>query len=194
MDLPPLAVLRHGETDWNVAGRMQGRLDSPLTPKGIEQARRQQMLAQGFLTSDWHIWSSPQPRALHTAAIVAAGSPCWVRTDDRLAEIDVDDWAGLRRSDIKARVDHTRQTPTTGLDYYDQTPGETFEQLRDRCFQFLQQLDRPTMIVTHGITSRMLRLVALDKETFEISHLPGGQGVIHWVKDGQAHVLSDGSA
>ena len=40
MDLPELFVLRHGETEWNRARRMQGGLDSLLTAKGEDQARK----------------------------------------------------------------------------------------------------------------------------------------------------------
>jgi len=47
---PEVLVLRHGQTEWNAAGRLQGHLDSPLTEKGLRQARRQHELLQPYAT------------------------------------------------------------------------------------------------------------------------------------------------
>ena len=55
-----LLVLRHGETEWNAAGRMQGHLDSPLTVKGIGQAELQRHRTRRGLV---------RPRRVHGAAV-----------------------------------------------------------------------------------------------------------------------------
>lgn len=82
--LEHLILARHGETEWNIAGRAQGRADSPLTAEGIEQAHAlgRALAAQGVE----HIVSSTLGRALHTAEIAAEIIGCAIGVDERLVE------------------------------------------------------------------------------------------------------------
>ena len=82
--LEHVILARHGETEWNIAGRAQGRADSPLTAAGIEQARAlgRTLVAQGVE----HIVSSTLGRALHTAEVVAEIIGCEVSVDERFVE------------------------------------------------------------------------------------------------------------
>ncbi len=98
----PGAVLlaRHGETDDNAAGRLQGHRDVPLNARGREQAAE---LARGVAAEGVaSLWSSPLSRARETAEVVGAalglGAP---RLDPRLMEVDVGDWAGRRMQDVR---------------------------------------------------------------------------------------------
>lgn len=82
--LEHLILARHGETEWNIAGRAQGRADSPLTAAGIEQAHAlgRALAAQGVE----HIVSSTLGRALHTAEIAAEIVGCAIGVDERFVE------------------------------------------------------------------------------------------------------------
>lgn len=82
--LEHLIVCRHGETQWNIERRAQGRADSPLTAAGIEQAQAlgRALAARGIE----HVVSSTLGRALHTAEIVASIAGCAVSVDERLVE------------------------------------------------------------------------------------------------------------
>src|SRR5260370_7238090 len=86
-------VVRHGETDWNRAGGVQGTIDAPLNWIGVAQARH---LADRFR---WRpvssVVTSPLARARSTALAIARGSHSAFVVDPLLAEIDHGSWAGL---------------------------------------------------------------------------------------------------
>lgn len=184
-DFPEIFVLRHGETEWNAQGRMQGWLDSPLTARGRAQAARQAdtlttlgMFERG---DEVQFFVSPLGRTQQTADIALPGvTP---NPDDRLREISVGDWEGQVLSDLKARHPE-RFREEDPLYWYDHAPGgEGYGALEYRCAMFLDELKAPAVIVTHGITSRMLRCLALGLSRDRLGELPGGQGVVHSVQN-----------
>ena len=78
-------IMRHGETKWNKRSKLQGQVDIPLAPKGIEQA---QMTAEGMKEIPFdHIFSRPFKRAYKTAQIVRMDRPIEIVRDDRLKEM-----------------------------------------------------------------------------------------------------------
>src|SRR4029079_8992231 len=96
-----LLVARHGETDWNRAGRWQGWADPPLNDTGRAQARR---LAEELReTAVDAVYSSDLRRAFETAEILAAPHAVPVVADAGLREIDIGSWSGLTRAEIDAR-------------------------------------------------------------------------------------------
>ena len=193
MTLPELYVLRHGETEWNRQGRWQGRLDSPLTETGRAQARD-----MGALLSDLGVtprthgfFVSPQGRAMATADLLLHGAGT-ATVDPRLAEIDVGSYAGLSREEILTRAG--LPAGAAMLDHYAAVPdGESFAALFARVSAFLADLRGPAVIITHGITSRFLRTAALGWGLDWVSEPPGGQGVIHRVRDGWHETLDAGA-
>jgi broad specificity phosphatase PhoE len=100
-------LLRHGETVGNSEGRFQGRSESPLTERGIDQARAVGARLAALAATDpgeWVIEASPLGRARQTAAIVAEamGLPEPV-VDARLIEADYGALEGLTRPEVDAR-------------------------------------------------------------------------------------------
>ncbi|WP_299145221.1 histidine phosphatase family protein [uncultured Tateyamaria sp.] len=191
MTYPDLLILRHGETEWNREGRMQGEMDSPLTDTGRAQAEAQGRLLAGLDLDGWALWSSPQGRARATAEIALPGRD--VSTDPRLSEITMGAWTGVRRAEIALQrpqlFDHHGD-----LTWYDEAPGgEGLEALYVRTGAFLATLRGPAVLVTHGITSRMLRCHALGLEPGAFADLPGGQGVVYAVSGGIQTCLSEGA-
>ncbi len=91
-----LAMLRHGHTDWNRAGRIQGRTDIALDDQARADLAAFQ-LPKGWNTAD--LVSSPLLRAVETARIVARRDPQQVAA---LTEMDWGDWEGLHGVDLKA--------------------------------------------------------------------------------------------
>lgn len=180
-----LYILRHGETEWNRAGRMQGWLDSPLTEKGRAQAERQgELLAAAGVGRHHRFWSSPQGRAWDTAGLALSRFGAPILRDDRLREIGIGDWSGLTRAEI-ARHSGTAFDGPDDFFWMDAAPrGEGFDAVRARARSFLDDLDGPAVIVTHGILSRFLRAAVLDLDLEGTAGLPGGQGVVYRLADG----------
>lgn len=173
---PDLYLMRHGQTEWNLAGRMQGRLDSPLTELGTAQAGQQARLISRITAERY---SSPQGRAARTAEI-AFGELAF-KTDPRLCEIDTGDFTGHSIEEL--RQSYPEAFTGGSLDWYDRAPqGETFAQLSVRCQSFLDDLTGPALIVTHGITLRMLRVLALGIPLARLEELPVEQGAVHVVR------------
>jgi len=72
MKLPTIYLLRHGQTEWNVEGRYQGQLNSPLTSLGREQAKLNALKLQKYVNiNELKLFSSPLGRARETAEIIA---------------------------------------------------------------------------------------------------------------------------
>lgn len=186
---PELIVIRHGQTEWNRDGRWQGSLDSPLTAQGEDQARAMgAVLARAGITPESHAaYVSPLGRAQATARLLLGAD--WRPTPDpRLREIGVGDWEGWRIADIARAAGLPEDTPP--LAFYEVAPGgEGLAGLRARVHDFLATLTGPSVLVTHGITSRMIRTLATGRDLDRFDELPGGQGVVYRVRDGHHETL-----
>ena len=185
---PPLYILRHGETEWNLAGRLQGRFDAPLTPEGIRQAQMQRRILKGRDLSRFSAISSPQGRAMETARLALDGLLAPIHADPALAEIGLGEWAGRYRSEVMAE-----SGARDGFDLYELAPeGEGFAELHARCQRFLRRLQGPAVLITHGITSRMLRLILTGRSIAALREIDGGQGVVFHLVDGVQRRLTIG--
>lgn len=145
-----LAILRHGHTDWNRAGRIQGRTDIALDP----EARAQ--LAALRLPAPWgdvDLVASPLARAVETAHLVADRAP---ETTQALMEMDWGQWEGKRGVDLKADpASGFRDIEDWGWGY---TPpdGESPADLRARLIPWAEGLRRDTVAVCHIGVMRVL--------------------------------------
>lgn len=104
VDWPPMDLLlvRHGQSEWNAAGRWQGWADPPLSPAGIEQARAagEELGELGLQT----VVSSDLRRARQTAELIAGDLGLLpVHVDAGLRERNVGDFTGLTRDEIEER-------------------------------------------------------------------------------------------
>jgi probable phosphoglycerate mutase len=186
-DFPPLLILRHGETEWNATGRLQGHLDSHLTANGVAQAEAQRALLAAVDLTGFQAYTSPQGRAFRTAAIALVGLVPQIETDPRLAEIGLGQWAGRNRDEVSAL-----RGGEDAFGFYEFAPeGEGFAALEQRCQAFLADLEGPAVLVTHGMTSRMLRCLALGRNRAELAALPDAQGVVYHLARGTQRQLSN---
>lgn len=188
MNLPELWILRHGQTEWNVAGRLQGLLDSPLTDIGRAQAAEQGRILARVAPADTIAISSPSPRAMTTASLAMPGRQ--VARDARLTEIDLGQWQGRALADIEAAHPEIAAETDPNLWKFNAPGGESLPAMEARVRSFLVDLSAPAILVTHGVTSRLMRCAILGLPVTGLSDLPGGQGVVHHLRDGVARVLS----
>jgi len=186
MNLPLLLILRHGETEWNVEKRVQGRKDSPLTNKGRAQAAAQGRLLQPLMQEhpSAKIICSPLGRTRATATIALRGISKAMTLDARLQEVSAGDWEGMLRPEIYERF--TQELSLNNeFDLFTKAPGgETEEQLRTRCQTFLDDMRGPTVAITHGITSLMLRGLAQGMPYDDMAMQTREQGCIYFVENG----------
>lgn len=145
-----LALLRHGHTEWNRMGRIQGASDIPL-----DEAARAEL--SGYrLPPPWDaadLWSSPLKRAAETAERVARRAP---RLAPELTEMNWGNWEGKRGLDLLAEPDSGfRHIEDWGWDY--RPPGgETPAEVWDRLRPWLACLDRDAVAVCHIGIMRVL--------------------------------------
>lgn len=94
-----LLIARHGESEWNAAGRWQGQADPPLTARGREQALRAAHSARGLVE---RVVSSDLLRAAETARTIAAHLDLGLQLSVELRERDIGPWSGLTTVEVEA--------------------------------------------------------------------------------------------
>ncbi len=184
-------LVRHGETEWNRIGRMQGQLDAPLTTRGEAQARAVGETLAELGVDGFDLVASPLGRTRATAAIIARAldrDPEAMTTDERLMEMTWGDWDGLSRAEIEARdpgawarrkADRWNYPPPGG--------GESYAMLARRVGDWLAGLDpeRPLVTVTHGGTGRVVRGLYGGLSQAETLAQEEPQDAIHLLRGGQ---------
>ena len=147
-------LVRHGQTDWNVARRYQGQMDIPLNAEGIRQA---EVLAELLAPETYDaIYSSDLQRALQTAALLQRGRNIAVIPDARLREIGFGEWEGTCLDDVRAtypqRFSQSAQDPTIPL----APGGESVSAVAARTAGFADEIsgifpEGSVLVVTHGL-------------------------------------------
>jgi probable phosphoglycerate mutase len=190
----PIFLLRHGQTEWNLEGRLQGRLDSPLTQKGHAQAALQRDILKPIFTAmpQIAIHASPLKRAWDTAFCAADGRV--VHKHDLLMEVSAGSWEGRLRADIVAE----RGGSAAEKDMFDlflsAPDGEGAQALEARCRAYLTALTGPTVIVSHGVVSAFLRGLLRGLDLAEIAQLSHDQGVVCALSGGKEILLTTDTA
>jgi len=181
-------LLRHGETIWNTAGRFQGQKDSPLTERGIEQVDLMGMLLSREMTGSeerFKGYVSSLGRAKETAVRIARAVRVTFVDEPRLMEVTVGTWDGMSLSEIDTEYPGILKG-TDEFDWYFRSPdGETFDSACKRIASWLAEVSSPTVAISHGLTSRLLRGVYLGLTQREMLELPVPQNGFYRLMDGR---------
>ena len=193
MPAPTIYYMRHGETDWNVEGRLQGGVDTPLNELGLTQAAHAGRVLAGLFArrgldvSSLAFVASPLRRARATMDKVRAElklPPGGYVLDDRLREIGYGHWEGSTLA--QAQVSHPELYASRERDKWSALPpgGESYASVQIRMRDWYDSLKADTVAVAHGGTARAL-MVALGLETpASASDLYIEQGVVYVFGDG----------
>ena len=172
----PIYLVRHGETEWNLARRYQGWGDSPLTRRGVAQAEAiGRALAALPQAGEAAIVASPLGRARRTAEIIRAAlpGPTLLSFDERLREVSIGAWNGLDRNEIVALQPGIFDGEGR-YEWYFRTPdGETYDAFAGRIGAWLGEAAAGTrIVVAHGIVTRVVRGLYADLPRATALRLP----------------------
>jgi 2,3-bisphosphoglycerate-dependent phosphoglycerate mutase/probable phosphoglycerate mutase len=185
VSLKRLVLWRHGETDYNAAGRMQGHLDSALTPVGWNQARFAVPALARF--SPDLVIASDLRRATDTATVLTEAIGVPLRIDKRLRETHLGEWQGLTGQQVDERSPGDRDR--WRIDARWAPPGgESRVDVAERAAEVVADLLRPevdpgetVLLAAHGglITALTARLLDLPIDRWPML---GGIANCHWVE------------
>jgi broad specificity phosphatase PhoE len=162
----PVRILlaRHGETDFNVEGRWQGQSDSPLTERGLAQARELgRALADEPIAA---VVSSDLGRAMSTAREVAALHGLEVIAEPRLREIDVGGWTRKNGAEIDVDWPGLRERWRTAPATMRMPEGESLFDVEARVRAYFDTampvyVGKTIMLVGHGALNQVILVVAM---------------------------------
>ena len=151
----PFAILRHGPTDWNATGRLQGLTDTDLSPDGEALVRRWRLPPPA---DGWKRVCSPLRRARRTAELLRPAMPAG--TDSALREMSFGVWEGRTLADLRADGGESfAAAEAAGLDF--QPPGgESPRATMVRLAGWASSLREPVIAVSHKAAIRALLALA----------------------------------
>lgn len=147
-------LTRHGETEWNLIGKMQGRQNSELTELGKQQAdwlgERLKDMAIDV------ICSSPSGRAIETAQRIKGDRTIEIETYADLMEIHLGSWEGMYHDDIEAQFPEGYKNLWYHPEKFDEPDKENLDELIKRGGEVLERIivehpDKNILIVAHGV-------------------------------------------
>jgi broad specificity phosphatase PhoE len=156
-----LILLRHGETDWNVEGRWQGQIDTPLNARGLVHAAEAARTLNHIPIAA--IYSSDLTRAYQTAQQVASIKGLPIHTDARLRELHQGAWQGMLVSEIKNRYKERFRQRTENPHLVAPPGGESVQQVADRVLPCITEIIKKypqdsVLIVTHGFVCALIHV------------------------------------
>jgi len=189
-----LYYVRHGETDFNSQGRLQGRRDTVLNAHGRRQAAECGVLLHDLFArerrqpQDFKYVSSPLKRARKTMEIVRASlglEPHDYEIDARLIEIAYGEWEGLTLPEIETR--NAGILTQRERDKWDFAPpgGESYRQLATRIDEWYRSLTSDTVVAAHGGGVRALMALFNVVSEEQATHAQIEQGVVYVFADGK---------
>lgn len=149
-------LIRHGQTDWNIQGRIQGSHDIPLNEAGQRQAEQ---VAKGMDSRRVsRVFSSTLTRAVETAEKIGSRQKAEIYSMPQLIEVEFGKWEGMTWEEIMEAYPKEYRLWALNPDEVAPPGGETQDQVISRCAQAIKEILRITggredvAIVSHGAT------------------------------------------
>ncbi len=159
-----LFLTRHGQTDWNIAGRYQGQSDTPLNETGLRQAEQ---IAKRLSSETIHaIYSSDLSRAANTAQSIADFHSLEIKKDSRWRELSFGDWEGLTYQEMSAHSPDLFEAWMKDPLMISTPNGETLARLAERVKAAFDEIkeehaDQTVLVVAHSGSLQSLLAVTL---------------------------------
>lgn len=173
-----LVLVRHSPTAHNESGRLQGRLDIPLSDAGrILAAQVADRVVERHGIPD-QVMASPLSRAVDSAEPIAERAEVGIATDQRLQQRSYGEWEGLTWDEVRERYPREYERRMDGAD--PRIAGwETWADVADRMGAALREAGERadlTVVVSHGssITAGLCALLRVDPSAGVFGHLPHG--------------------
>src|SRR5665213_952335 len=193
--MPTIYYIRHGETEWNADGRLQGTQDIPLNDLGREQAAHAGGILVDLFARDRRsenslaFVASPLGRARSTMELVRGAlrlPPHDYAIDDRLREIGYGHWEGSTLSQMQASDPEVFAARQAAKWTVPPPGGESYAEVQARISAWYHGLTADTVALAHGGTARAL-MVVLDIETPDsVADLTIEQGAVYMFGAGGA--------
>ena len=145
-----IIIVRHGRTEFNATGRLQGRTDNPLDEVGLAQAEAVATYLAPELLSDTLFVCSPLLRARQTATAIAEGVGASLEIDERWIELDYGAFEGLRQSEVPSNVWREWRSDSNFAAPQGESLNQVQQRVTDACAELAQRLDgRTAVVVSH---------------------------------------------
>lgn len=156
-----LYFVRHGETDWNVKKKIQGKTDIPLNENGIRQAQELARRLVEEKVSVKHVYHSPQLRAAETARIAAEALHAECIKIDGLIEMNLGKWEGSNWRIIEHENSEEYQEWRKDRRFVRTPGGESYNDVVKRTLEAMEYIIKressDVLIVTHSAIIMALR-------------------------------------
>ena len=159
-------LVRHGETDWNLANKIQGQTDTPLNDNGKKQAQELAEKVSREMGKVRSIYSSRQKRALDTARIIGRELMLTPIVHQGLEEICLGRWEGYTWKQVREVFPEEYQNWHQNRRYQAPPEGESYQQLLNRLLPALDDIikteGQDTLVVTHSAVIMTLMSYVYD--------------------------------
>ncbi len=154
-----LYVIRHGQTDWNVAGKCQGMTDIELNSTGIEQAKQASEQISNYKID--LIICTPLKRARKTAEIINEAIDCKIISDERIIERNCGNIEGTTKEEWPSIVNEDIDIINNYNLNWNKLKVEPIQNVCNRVWNLLDEIeekykDKNILLVTHGGTCRAI--------------------------------------
>ena len=197
MKLPTIYLFRHGQTEWNVEGRYQGQLDSPLTLKGELQAMENAQKLKKYLpiNSKLKFYASPLGRAKATVELMMQELELpfsIVLFEKKLQEFNYGIFEGKSKSYCKKELFLEFEAREADKWNYLLEGGESYEMVTRRVKLWLESVqdEKVIVIVAHEMINRVLRGVYLNLKNDETLKLFQANNILIKLENGVENILN----
>ena len=193
-----LIFVRHGETDWNFEGRMQGQKNIPLNVTGRAQAAsngdrlKTYLEREGIDPDTLDFVSSPLGRTRSTMELLRGAMALEAtsyRLEDQLKEITFGAWEGFTLEELADEEQDLILQRRANKWGFVPPGGESYEMLAERIGTWLKTVDRPSVVVSHGGVFRVLRGHLEGRDRMSVPKLDVPQDKVFVWRDGRFDVI-----